>query len=54
MNTLPGDFMAVLSENEQAMRHFAGLSDETQEQIAAQARGAASLEEMRAIVRSLA
>jgi len=43
----------ALSENGQAMRRFAALSDDTREQIIAEARTASSREDMLAIVRSL-
>ena len=39
----------ALAENRQAMRRFAGLSDDTRRQIIDQARQAASQAEMRAI-----
>lgn len=54
MDELPVGFAMALAENESAMRHFAGLSDDIRRQITVQARQAGSREEMQAIVQSLA
>lgn len=53
MNDLPIGFAMALAENEPALRRFAGLADDTRQQIVTQARQARSREEMRAIVRNL-
>lgn len=53
MNDLPIGFAMALAESEPALRRFAGLADDTRQQIVTQARQARSREEMRAIVRNL-
>ena len=53
MDNLPIGFVMALAENEPAMRRFAGLADDTRQQVIAQARQASSREEMQAVVRSL-
>jgi len=53
MNDLPTGFLMVLAQNEKALLRFAGLADDTRQQIIHQARHAASREEMQAIVDSL-
>ena len=53
MDDLPIGFTMALAENEPALRRFAGLADDTREQIIAQARQAGSRREMQAIVQSL-
>lgn len=54
MSDLPTGLMMALAKDEKAMLRFAGLADSTRQQVIAQARQAASREEMQAIVRSLA
>lgn len=53
MSDLPAGFMMALAKDERAMLRFAGLADDTRQQIITQARQAASREEMQAIVSSL-
>lgn len=53
MNDMPVGLMMTLAENEQAMRHFAALSDQERRQVVAQASQAVSRDEMQAIVRGL-
>lgn len=53
MEELPIGFMMALAENGTALRRFAGLADDTRQEVVSQARQAASQEEMEAIVRSL-
>ncbi len=53
LEELPIGFMMALAENGTALRRFAGLADDTRQEVVSQARQAASREEMEAIVRSL-
>lgn len=53
MSDIPIGLLMALAENKGAMLRFAGLADDTRQQIIAQARQAASREEMQAIVNSL-
>ncbi len=53
LEELPIGFMMALAENGTALRRFAGLADDTRQEVVSQARQAASQEEMEAIVRSL-
>lgn len=53
MNDLPTGFAMALAANEAALRRFAGLADDTRQEIVTQARQARSQEEMQKIVRNL-
>lgn len=53
MNDMPIGLLMALSENENAMRRFAMLTEEERGQIISQARQAASRDEMQAIVSGL-
>ena len=53
MNDLPIGFAMALAENELALRRFAGLKDDTRQQIITRARQARSREEIQSIVSSL-
>lgn len=53
VNDMPIGLLMALSENENAMRRFAMLTEEERGQIISQARQAASRDEMKSIVSGL-